>query len=127
MVRSGWAKGSQEPLEVVSHRDAAEEACRSDQKRFRLETFVSDQKSRGFPMHQSPISDPQRLARLVIAACLSSIWILYGGALGEKDRWRSVIHRKGRCDVSLFQIGLRVLEHFLHEELSIPVMFHIII
>ena len=69
MVLSCWAKGDQEPLYVVSKMDAAEEACRSDQKRFRIETFFSDQKSRGFDMQQSHISDPQRLSRLLIAAC----------------------------------------------------------
>ena len=51
MVRSGWAKGYQAPLSVVSHRDTAEEACPYSQKRFRIETFVSDQKSRGFHLH----------------------------------------------------------------------------
>jgi len=47
--------------------------------------------------------------------------------LGEKDGWRSVIHRKSRCDLSLFQLGLRVLEHFLNEDLSIPVVFYVVI
>ena len=64
MVLSCWAKGYQEPLYVVSNMDAAEEACRLYQKRFRIETFFSDQKSRGFHLPKSPISDPQRLARL---------------------------------------------------------------
>jgi hypothetical protein len=77
MVLSCWAKEYQEPLSLVSNMDAAEEACRYDQKRFRIETFVSDQKSRGFHMHTSHISDPQRLSRLLIAACLSYIWIIY--------------------------------------------------
>ncbi len=77
MVLSCWAKGYHEPLYLVSNRDAAEEACRYDQKRFLIETFFSDQKSRGFPSHKSPRSDPQRLSRLLIAACLSSIWIVY--------------------------------------------------
>ncbi len=63
------AKGGQEPLSLVTHMDAAEEACRVDSKRCRLETFCSDQKSRGFPLHQSPLADPQRLSRLFIAAC----------------------------------------------------------
>ena len=53
MVLSGWAKEYQEPLYVVSTMDAAEEACRLYQKRFRIETFFSDQKSRGFHMHTS--------------------------------------------------------------------------
>jgi hypothetical protein len=64
MVLSCWAKGYQDPWYVVSTMDAAEEACCSDQKRFRIETVFSDQKSRGFHLHQSHISDPQRLARL---------------------------------------------------------------
>jgi len=77
MGLSCWAKGYQEPLYLVSNMDAAEEACRSYQKRFRIETFFSDQKSRGFHLHKSHISDPQRLSRLLIAACLAYIWIVY--------------------------------------------------
>ena len=68
MVLSCWAKGYHEPLYVVSNMDAAEEACRYYQKRFRIETFFSDQKSRGFHIHKSHISDPQRLSRLLIAS-----------------------------------------------------------
>src|SRR5215467_15885749 len=66
MVLSCWAKGYHEPLYVVSNMDTAEEACRYYQKRFRIETFFSDQKSRGFHIHKSHISDPQRLSRLLI-------------------------------------------------------------
>jgi tRNA(Glu) U13 pseudouridine synthase TruD len=107
--------------------DAAEEACRYYQKRFRIETFFSDQKSRGFHIHKSHISDPQRLSRLLIAACLSYIWIVYLGSLCEKEGWRSVIHRRDRCDVSLFQLGLRFLEYIINENLSILVQFHVTI
>ena len=55
------------------------------------------------------------------AACLAYIWIVYLGSLGEKDGWREIMHRRKRCDLSLFQLGLRVLEHFFNEELPIPV------
>src|SRR5262245_8980640 len=64
----------------------AEEACRLYEKRFRIETFFSDQKSRGFHLHTSSIADPQRLSRLLIAACLASLWIIYLGSLCEKER-----------------------------------------
>jgi hypothetical protein len=63
MVLRCWAKGYQEPRYVVSNMDAAEEACRYYQKRFRIETFFADQKSRGFHIHKSHISDPQGLSR----------------------------------------------------------------
>jgi hypothetical protein len=127
MVLSCWAKGYQEPLYLVSNMDTAEGACCYYQKRFRIETFFSDQKSRGFHLHKSHISNPQRLARLLIAACLAYIWIVYLGALCENEGWREIIHRRKRCDLSLFQLGLRILEHFLNEELLIPVQFHVII
>jgi hypothetical protein len=127
MVLCCWAKGYQEPLYLVSNLATAEEACRWYQKRFRIETFFADQKSRGFHLHKSHISDPQRLSRLFIAACLAYIWIVYLGSLGETEGWREVIHRRKRCDLSLFQLGLRLLEHFLNEELPIPVQFHITI
>ena len=64
---------SQEPLYLVSNMDAAEEACRDYQKRFRIETVFADQKSRGFHIHKSHIADPQRLSRLLIAVCLAYI------------------------------------------------------
>ena len=127
MLICGWAKGYQDPLYLVSNMDTAEEACRYYQKRFRIETFFADQKSRGFHLHKSHIADPQRLSRLLIAACLAYIWIIYLGSLCEKEGWRSVIHRRDRCDLSLFQLGLRLLDNFLNEDLPIPIAFHVTI
>jgi Transposase DDE domain len=127
MVLSCWAKGYQEPLYLVSNMATAEEAGRLYEKRFRIETFFSDQKSRGFHIHKSHMSDVQRLSRLLIAACLAYIWIVYLGSICEKDRWRPIIHRRKRCDLSLFQLGLRLLEHLLNEEMPIPVQFHVTI
>jgi Transposase DDE domain len=120
-----WAKGYHEPLYLVSNLASAEEACRLYSQRFRIETFFSDQKSRGFHLHKSHLADPRRLSRLLIAACLAYIWIVYLGALCEQDGWVSIIHRGDRCDLSLFQLGLRLLDYLLNEGFSIPVAFHI--
>jgi Transposase DDE domain len=126
-VLSGWAKGYHEPQYLVSNMATAEEACRWYEKRFRIETFFSDQKSRGFHIHKSHMSDVQRLSRLLIAACLAYIWIVYLGSVCEKEQWRPIIHRRKRCDLSLFQLGLRFLEHLLNEDMPIPVQFHVTI
>jgi len=123
----GWAKGYKEPLYLVSNRASAEEACRLYSKRFRIETFFSDQKSRGCHRHKSQLADPQRLSRLLMAACLAYIWIVYLGSICVKEGWTSIIHRRHRCDLSLFQLGLRLLEQFFNEELPIPVAFYILI
>jgi hypothetical protein len=74
-----WATGYRDPLYLVTNLTSAEEACRLYTKRFRIETFFSDQKSCGFHLDKSHISDPQRLSRLLIASCLAYIWIVYLG------------------------------------------------
>jgi hypothetical protein len=127
MVLCCWAKGYHEPLYLVSNMATAEEACRLYEKRFRIETFFSDQKSRGFHIHKSHMSDVQRLSRLLIATCLAYIWIVYLGSVCEKEQWRPIIHRRKRCDLSLFQLGFRLLEYFLNEEMPIPVQFYVTI
>ena len=125
MLLCCWATGYQEPLYLVTNMASADEACRLYAKRFRIETFFSDQKSRGFHIHKSHMSDPDRLSRLLIAACLAYIWIVHLGVLCMKEGWMEMIHRCHRCDLSLFQLGLRLLDHLLNEDLPIPVQFHI--
>ena len=127
MVLCCWAKDEAEPLYLVSNLSGAEEAIKYYKKRFRIETFFSDQKSRGFNIQKSHLEDPQRLSRLLIASCLAYIWIVYLGSLCKTDGWQSIIHRKSRCDLSLFRLGLQLLEHFLNEGLPIPVQFHVTI
>lgn len=127
MVLCCWAKGEVEPLYLVSNLSLAEEAIKYYQKRFRIETFFSDQKSRGFNIQKSHLEDPQRLSRLLIASCLAYIWIVYLGALCKTEGWQSIVHRKSRCDLSLFQLGFRLLDHFMNEGFSIPVQFYVII
>ena len=81
-----------------------------------IETFFADQKSRGSHLHQSHLSDPTRLTRLLMAACFAYLWIIYLGTLGEQDGWVSILHRGNRCDLSLFQLGLRLLDYLLSED-----------
>lgn len=118
-----WAKGELHPLLLVTNLELAAEACWWYKKRFRIETFFSDQKSRGFHLHQSHLDDPDRLTTLMIAACLAYIWMVYLGAYAKQTGWINIIHRTDRCDLSLFQLGLDLLEHFLNEAIPIPVAF----
>ncbi len=68
-------------------------------------------------------SDPDRLAQLMMAACLAYIWIVYLGNLAMQQGWNKIIHRTDRCDLSLFQLGLRLLDYYLNQEMEIPVAF----
>ena len=52
LIQAGWLPGSGIPGKQVLH-------------------------YRGFHIHKSHISDPQRLSRLLRAACLAYLWIVY--------------------------------------------------
>lgn len=123
MALAWWEKGYSEPIFLVTNLDLPDEACYWYKKRFPIETFFSDQKSRGFHLHTSHLADTQRLATLMIAACLAYLWVIYLGLTALRDDWVKLIHRVDRCDWSLFRLGLALLDHLLNEELPIPVSF----
>jgi hypothetical protein len=56
---------------LLTNYATVEEACPWYRKRVQMETFFSDQKSCGFNLHKSHLSEPQRLSRLMIVACLA--------------------------------------------------------
>jgi len=122
-VIAWWDKAYKDPIFLVTNMELAQEACFWYKKRFRIETFFSDQKSRGFHLHKSHLDQPERLATLMMAACLAYIWMVYLGAFARHTGWNKVIHRTDRCDLSLFQLGLSLLDYFLNEGIPIPVAF----
>ena len=120
-----WAAEQLAPLYLVSNLASAEEALNWYRLRFRIETFFSDQKSRGFQIDKSHLGKPERLSRLLLAACLAYLWIVYLGRVAEQEGWSPILQRTNRCDLSLFQLGLSLLAHFLNEELPLPVTFRL--
>jgi hypothetical protein len=116
-----WPPEGDEPVYLVSNLETAREACFWYRKRFGIETFFSDQKSRGFHLHQSHLSDPERLARLMIGTCLAYLWIVFLGVKAQQDGRQAMLHRKSRCDWSLFRLGLAWLDELLNQCLDIPI------
>jgi hypothetical protein len=118
-----WEVQYDAPLYLVTTRPDLDAALALYRKRAHIETFFSDQKSRGFHLHQSHLSDPKRLARLLIAACLAYLWVVYLGVCALRDGWLPRLHRQDRCDLSLFRLGLRLLARCLKETIPLPAGF----
>ena len=59
----------------------------------------------------------------MMAACLAYIWVVYLGNFAMQQGFHTIIHRTDRCDLSLFQLGLRLLEYLLNQEMDIPAAF----
>jgi hypothetical protein len=122
-----WDRRYPTPLYLLTNLEVAEEAYYWYHKRAQIETFFSDQKSRGFNLQKSHLTDPHRLERLLIAAALAYLWLIYLGALVRTNGWLALIHRTDRCDLSLFQLGFRFLDYVLNQLIPIPVAFRVII
>ena len=115
-----WEQAYKEPIYLVTTMADLDAALQLYKKRPHIETFFSDQKSRGFHIHKSHLSDPTRLCRLLIASCLAYLWIVYLGVCAMRDDWMKRLHRQDRCDLSLFRLGLRLLARCLKDQIPIP-------
>jgi len=115
-----WEEAYKEPLYLVTNLDDLDAALQRYKQRPQIESFCSDQKSRGFHIHKSHLRDPKRLSRLLIASCLAYLWLVYVGVCATQEHWMRLLHRQDRCDLSLFRLGLRLLARCLKDHLPIP-------
>jgi len=115
-----WEAAYDAPIYLVTNMAELDHALQRYRQRAHIETFFSDQKSRGFHLHKSHLRDPARLNRLLIVACLAYLWIIYLGVCALRDDWLHRLHRQDRCDLSLFRLGLRLLARCLTEQIPIP-------
>lgn len=115
-----WSKKYQDPLYLVTNVETGDEAYHWYRKRFNIETLFSDLKSRGFNFHKSGLRDAERVSRLLIAAALAYLWMVYLGALAMQKGWHKIIHRTNRCDISLFQLGKRWFRYVLRQGMPLP-------
>jgi hypothetical protein len=115
-----WEEPYKEPIYLVTNITDRDEAVQLSKKRAHIETFFSDLKSRGFHIHKSHLSNPERLSRLLIASCLAYLWLVSLGVCATTPSWMRQLHRHDRCDLSLFRLGVRFLARCLKERLRIP-------
>jgi hypothetical protein len=86
-VVAWWGDDQKERLFLVTNFLSVSKACDYYAMRFTIETFFSDQKSRGFNIDKSHLSCLQRLRRLLYASCLAYQWIIFFWYLGIGDRF----------------------------------------
>ena len=118
-----WSSRYDEPLYLVTNLSNAYQACRYYRRRFQIETFFSDQKSRGFQIHKSHLSDPIRLGRLLLAACLAYLWMICQGLSVIAEKKTGLIDRTDRIDKSLFRLGLDWIKYALKRNLDVEPIF----
>jgi hypothetical protein len=58
-----------------------------------------------------------------MVVCLAYFWLVNLGTVALLEGWDALIHRTDRCDLSLFSLGLALLDHFTNHSIPIPVCF----
>jgi hypothetical protein len=120
-----WEDKHDQPIYLITSLTDADEAVERYRLRFRIEPLFANHKSRGFHIHKSHLADPARLGRLVIATSLAYVWVHVAALFAQEHSWVEQFHRKDRCDLSLFQIGVRAIRYALREGYRVPVGFRL--
>jgi hypothetical protein len=103
-------KTHEEPLYLVTNLDSIVEIQSFYKKRFKIEPFFRDQKSKGFHIQKSGLGCPKRLSKLLIATCLAYIISIMAGVKALKSKFYGLAAREDGDFLSLFQLGLRFIE-----------------
>jgi len=108
------------PMYWLTNLECALEAEWYYRKRFLIETFFSDIKSRGFNIHRTKIANPETLFNLLIVACLAFILSILFEFDARKSPYLADFCRKDRIDdLSVFQLGYRGIKHYAKKGMQI--------
>ena len=102
-----WAEGEDEPICLVSTLSIAEAPHLVYEMRYWIETLFGNQKSRGFQLARTHLTNPDKIDRLFLALAIATCMVLglatHVVIIGETHS----IDRSDRRDLSLFQLGYR--------------------
>jgi hypothetical protein len=108
-----WQMGEKEPWCLATNLPDASLTLRYYRRRMWIEEMFADFKKHGFDLESTMLRNPPRLSRLTLAVAFLYVWLLSSGSRAIRSGLRHLIDRKDRRDLSLFQIGLRLIERFL--------------
>lgn len=115
-----WETNQDTPIYLITSLSDPNAAAEWYRLRFRIESMFANHKSRGFQIHKSHLRHPERLARLLLATSLAYLWVHEVAMFAQAQGWVAQFHRTDRCDLSLFQIGLRAMHYACREGKRIP-------
>ena len=105
-----WQSGEKEPWCLATNLPERGMALRFYRRRMWIEEMFGDFKKHGFDLELTMLRHFDRLSRLTLAVALLYVWLISTGTRTIRDGLRSLVDRKDRRDLSIFQIGLRIIE-----------------
>lgn len=105
-----WRKGEKTPWLLATNLSTAQLAQLHYSRRMWIEEMFADFKSNGFDLESSCLKHFLRLSRLTFLVAFLYVTILSFGSQTIKNGKRHLVDRKDRRDLSLFRIGLDMLD-----------------
>ena len=102
-----WEERYSEPIYLISSLSAAQSPHVIYEMRYTIETLFGNNKSRGFQLERTHLTEPEKIDRLFLVLAIATCQVLGLGTylvLTEGTDW---IDRTDRRDLSLFQLGFR--------------------
>lgn len=114
-----WEAGEAEPWLLATNLTDRTLALKSYGYRMRIEEMFGDFKGHGFDLEQTHLRHSARLSRLTLAVALLYTWLMDVGRKTIKNGLRHWVDRVDRRDLSIFQIGLRLIDWRITNDLPI--------
>jgi hypothetical protein len=116
-----WKKGEKEPWLLATNLSSRRDTLAAYRRRMWIEEMFGDMKSNGFDLESTHLRHFLRLSRLTLAVALLYVWLISTGSKAIKDGQRHLVDRAERRDLSIFQIGLRLVERCLTNALPVSI------
>jgi hypothetical protein len=108
-----WKSGQPEPWLLATNLPQAQTALSAYRLRMWIEEMFGDWKGHGVDIEKTRLQHMARLSRLTFAVALWYMWHVTEGSRAIKNGKRYLVDRKQRRDLSIFRIGLYMLDRCL--------------
>jgi len=108
-----WKAGEKEPWLLATNLPTLRDALRTYKRRMWIEEMFGDFKKHGFDLESSHLRYFLRLSRLTLIVAFLYVWLVAFGSQVIKRGQRHLVDRADRRDLSIFRIGLSMLERRL--------------
>jgi hypothetical protein len=116
-----WKRGEKEPWLLATNLPSRQKTLRAYRRRMWIEEMFGDLKGHGFDLESTHLRHFLRLSRLTLAIALLYVWFISTGSKAIKNGQRHWVDRADRCDLSIFQIGFRLVRRRLTNALSVSI------
>lgn len=108
-----WKAGEKEPWLLATNLPTLQGAQRAYKRRMWIEEMFGDFKKHGFDLESSHLRHFLRLSRLTLIVAFLYLWLVAFGSQVIKCGQRRLVDRPDRKDLSIFRIGLRMVERLM--------------